>query len=214
MRVLLTTFITLLAISTNASELKSTKLREMVCQEIAKSSYSLQKKNCLEGNIKIADVENFQYQGKSYNIILNVETYFLGSKFDVELKRDFTIEADKVVLKAWSAKLIDSVLGDYHILAATHDSSSNIKEITSKPDLAKLPSGTIAWEGLMASSYSSKEDYVYYSVFNKENKLIGYLAYVWYENEEDDIKGYETQSFNLSGDQVGSGNAESWNYHE
>ena len=68
--------------------------------------------------------------------------------------------------------------------------------------------------GVIDFDAEESSEYSYYYIYNEQNILIGYMVYVWFESEENDIKGYESQNFDLAGNLAGDGSAESWGYNE
>ena len=139
----------LLAVSASqvfGAELKSASLKMLICDQAAKYPHMFSKKECSESKMTIKDVEKVRFKRKEYVVGMDIKAEISDSDVLVTMSREIKLSGATPKLGAWTAKLTQVVLGDRQVLmiAATH--SKNVKEVTSKSQIAKLPKAVKNWK--------------------------------------------------------------------
>lgn len=198
-----------------SAELRSKKLRQLVCDEILKQTIVVQEEECLRGKLDIIGTDSISYKDKKYVVQLLINASIADSSFQLRLSRNVEFQVDKPLLKGWSAEVTNSKVDKVtEIILNTDVSSTNAYEISSDLELKKLPRSILNWRGDTSFLEVSADEYQYFAILSPEKSLVGYIAYIWYSSEEDDIKGFSSQSFDLNGKTVGPETSESFGYEE
>lgn len=198
------------------AELKSANLKKLVCEQAAKYPHMFNIGECMKSKMLIEDVEKITFKKKEYVVAMDIKAEVSDSDVMVTMSRGVKFVGSTPKLGEWSAKLTKVILGDRQILLNSATHSKNVKEITSKREIAKLPKTV---KGYKSEAYVPGEvretdvELTIYKVY-RGRKLIGYISHVWFANERADIKGYSEQSFDLKGKAVGEESIETMGYHE
>ncbi len=212
MKKLTLSLVALLSITAISSEIRSKKLRKLVCSEIISKEYSLDIDDCLAGSIGLMDLESFHYKGKDHTALMNINSKFKGSLFQLELSRSVIFQHSGIKFSAWDINLMNKEYGNEAILLKTDRDDSNSFLVKK---LRQLPEGVKNWDEIeeYKSDYSETE-ISFYTVKNASGKKLGYIVHLFYADEEADSKGYIEQTFDLEGNPIGSASTESFGYHE
>ncbi|MBT4790561.1 MAG: hypothetical protein HON90_03240 [Halobacteriovoraceae bacterium] len=204
------------SVSAGASELLSNTVKTKLCREINNQNNILRSSECFkESSFKVMDTKKVSLNGESYTTEIDIVVKYLGTVANTELSRSISYNSEVVTLGSWEVKVTSIVLSDYHsLVGATYDEFEGNE--LSDSEIKKLPKKIRVWKSFAESMYNVDSAIYNYLAVLSENtgKKIGYIAYVQYESEEDNVKGYEAQNFDLTGRAVGDADGESYDYDE